>query len=450
MARLTTAEHLQAVPAPIKRSMLAPDAKLAPGAAAVVGRFFRTLKETGDPHDNPSAKTFQLAAQSESTLATLLRALAKYAPQVSTATGRELRRSYYARRPGGSAYSLSPQKAGADAAPAVAPSTWPIDWQLMYVAMAASRELKPSSLKRHFASIDRCAAVLGDTEADGALNFYTAYCLGERFRELGLKHKTIAGYLCGLVSLGRHGGVEDQNLNGVRLMVKYHLDLASMEIKEKISRIEALIEKGGFDYIAQVIGELRTGMMAMPQHSAHAEKLRQTIALLALHINKPGRTGDVSQWRLGRELIRHPDGTWELTWEQEKTGWETSAGRLWHEVSDLLDVLILAGRPDRLVHLRYQGLQGANWLTLEERTPDRKLPSLRIKEAIGVPSHDLRTLAAEYLRQADPRRAPDIIQTHLGHRTLKAGEEYRIACKSDVAARDWLALKRDIAAGCLT
>lgn len=448
MPRLTPAEHLQMVPAPIRRSMLAPEARLEPGAAAVVGRFFKALKETGESYDNPSSKAFEMAAKSEPTLATLLRTLAKHAPQVSTAAGRALRKSYYARRAGSAARKQAEQTAETEVSPPAPPTTWTIDWQLMYVAMAISRDLKASSLKRHVASINRCAAALQNTDADGALNFYTAYCLAERFRELGLKHKTIAGYLGALVSLGRHGGVDDKDLNGVRLMVKCHLELAGMETKEKVSRIEALIEKGGFDYIAQVIGDLRTHLLTMPQHSAHAEKLRQTIALLALHINKPGRTGDVSHWRLGQDLIRHPDGTWELTWEQEKTGRETSAGRLWDEVSDVLDLLILAGRPDRLVHLRYLELQGANWLTLNDHTPDRKLPSLRIKEAIGVPSHDLRTLAAEYVRQADPKRAPAIIQTHLGHGTLKAGEDYRIACDSDVAAQDWLKMKRDIAAGC--
>lgn len=447
MARLTAKEHLSAAPAAVRRAMLDPEENLAPGAAAVVGRFFQALKELGDPFDSPSAQVFTTAAKSESTLATLLRALSRYAPMVSTAAGRDLRRTYYAQRSGNTAASEQVKPVKQPSVPPAAPTTWPLEWQLMYLGLRTSSSLKPSSLKRHIASIDRCAAILADTDADGTLTFYTAYCLAEHFREKGIKHRTIAGYLGGLVSLGKHGDASDAELNGIRMMVKYHLDLADMEEKEKESRIEALMEKGGFEFIAVTTGELRDRLSEMPSHVAQAHVLRQQIALLALHMNKPGRTGDVSRWRLGKELIHYADGTWELEWFQGKTGAETGAGRLWDEVSEILDLLILAGRSDRFVNLRYHELQGKNWLTLRDEDPDRKLPSRRIKAAIGVPSHDLRTLAAEYLRAADPKRAPAIISTHLGHRTRKAGEAYRISCASDAAARDWLDIKREISKG---
>jgi hypothetical protein len=447
MARLTAKDHLSAAPAAVRRAMLDPEVTLAPGAAAVVGRFFQALKDFDDPFDSPSAQVFTVAAKSETTLATLLRSLGTYAPMVSTAAGRELRRAYYAQRPGNAVAPSRSKPATPSSPPSAAPSTWPLEWQLMYLGLKSSPGLKPSSLKRHYASIDRCASILADTDADGTLTFYTAYCLAERFRELGIKHWTIAGYLGGLISLGKHGGAQAAELNGVRMLVKYHLELADMEEKEKVARIEALMEKGGFEFIANTTGELRDRLAEMPGHVAQAHVLRQQIALLALHMNKPARTGDVSGWRLGKELIRQADGTWELEWLQEKNGAETAAGRLWHEVSEILDLLILEGRPDRFVNLRYHELQGKNWLTLKDENPDRKLPSQRIKETIGVPSHDLRTLAAEYLRSSDPRRAPDIIQTHLGHQTLKAGESYRISCESDAAARDWLDIKREIAMG---
>lgn len=447
MARLTAKEHLAAAPAVVRRAMLDPEVNLAPGVAAVIGRFFQALKDVGDPFDSLSALVFTAAAKSESTLATLLRALGRYAPMVSTAAGRDLRRAYYTQRTGNTGPSGQARTAIASSLPSAAPSTWPLEWQLMYLGLRTSSSLKPSSLKRHFASIDRCASILVETDADGALTFYTAYCLAERFREIGIKHRTVAGYLGGLVSLGKHGDTPGAELNGIRMMVKYHLELADLEEKEKEARLEALMEKGGFEFIAITTGELRDRLSEVPGHVAQAHILRQQTALLALHMNKPGRTGDVSSWRLGKELIRHADGIWELEWFQGKTGAETGAGRLWDEVSEILDLLILEGRPDRLVNLRYQELLGKNWLTLGDEDPDQKLPSQRVKAAIGVPSHDLRTLAAEYLRAADPKRAPAIISTHLGHKTLKAGESYQISCASDAAAKDWLDIKREIAKG---
>ena len=83
MERLTENEHLAAAPAAVRRAMLDPKETLAPGSAAVVGRFFQALKALGNPFDSPSAQVFTTAAKSESTLATRLRAVSKYAPMVS-------------------------------------------------------------------------------------------------------------------------------------------------------------------------------------------------------------------------------------------------------------------------------------------------------------------------------------------------------------------------------
>ncbi len=448
MTRKTIQDHLAPAPAAVRRRMLEARETLEPGAAAVVGRFFKALTQRRESFDNPSQALFRTVAKSESTLATLLRALTTYAPEVATTAGRSLRREWYQKRPKPeviSARSAKPLTAGPNG-----PATWPIDWQLMFVGLQAAPRIKASSLKRYVASINRCAAALMMTEADGTLNFYTGYCLAEQFRDQGIKHRTIAGYLGGLVSLGKYGQAPEKALNGLRVVVQYHLDLGEMEEKNKEERLRKLMEKGGYDHVAAITGQLRDEIADMPAHAARTQLLRQTVALLAVHINKPVRTGDAANWVLGRDLIRHPDGVWELEWSQEKTMVETGAGRLWDEVSEILDELLLDGRPDRLIHLIYEQMQGLNWLMHTAAPADRRVPRERIKSAIGVPSHDLRTLAADYLRRADPARAPGIIQTHLGHSTLKAGESYRLLCASDVAAQDWLAIKRDIANGCLS
>jgi hypothetical protein len=54
-----------------------------------------------------------------------------------------------------------------------------------------------------------------------------------------------------------------------------------------------------------------------------------------------------------------------------------------------------------------------------------------------VPLHDLRTLAADYLRMHDPVAAPRIVAVLLGHRTQEAGEEYRALCAETAAQREW-------------
>lgn len=121
-------------------------------------------------------------------------------------------------------------------------------------------------------------------------------------------------------------------------------------------------------------------------------------------------------------------------------------GAIWPEICEILDEWILDGRPDRLIHVRYQELVGRNWLTLDDSAPYRNLPTELTNAAIGVPSHDLRTLAADYMRRHDPARAADVIATHLGHGTRKAGEAYRAECDGAAAQATWQESRTIIAA----
>lgn len=446
--RKSLEEQLAPAPAFVREAMLNTKETLKPGVGAVIGRFFDELKQRQEPFDNPSPAVFTAVAQSESTLATLLRALGEFAPQVSTVAGRDLRSTYYKARSGIQNVNATIQpNATTSNIPRVPPAKWSMDWRLMYPGFRTTRKLADSSKKRHISSINRCADLLPSTDADGKLNFYTGFCLTEGFLEAGIKHKTISGYLGGLVALGKYSDAPVIDLNGIRYLVQHHLDLADMQEKEKVPRIEDLMEKGGFDFVAETTGNLRNQAAAMPAHAARVEILRQTVALLVIHMNKPARSGDAAKWIIGQDLMRHPCGSWELNWQQGKTRVDTDAGILWDEVSEILDELILAGRPDRFIHLRYDELQGANWLTLSNKIPEDGMPSERIKNAIGIPSHDLRTLAADYLRLHNPKSAPKLIRAHLGHGTLEAGEEYRALCKSDVADREWKDIKKKIQSG---
>ena len=66
---------------------------------------------------------------------------------------------------------------------------------------------------------------------------------------------------------------------------------------------------------------------------------------------------------------------------------------------------------------------------------------------LGVPPHDLRTLAADYLRRHDPASAPAIVAAHLGHGTEAAGAEYRALCEGAAATRVWRATRETVADG---
>ena len=431
--RKTIEEHLAPAPTFIRRDMLENRDNLAPGAAAVIGRFFSIVKARHEPIEAPGAESFRAAAASESTLATLLRALDRHAPDVSTAAARQVRADWYAMRP-----SKAPAQARHPPSEEALIASWPIPWQAMYPSLRQAR-IKDSSRKRYVASISRCAQIVNKGGADECLTFYTAYCLGEAFRadETDVRPVTIANYLEGLIALGRFGGVDAESLDGMRYMRDAYQDEAQMAEKRKVTRINDLMKKGGFEYIAKAIGNLLIQADLLPDHSARKERLLQTAVCCAVDMNKPARTGDMSRWSIGSELRRETDGSWHLAWGQGKTGRITEAGELWPEIAEILDEFILCGRPTRFIHMRYRELVGKNWLTLTDAAKPVKWPSERIQLAIGVPSHDLRTLAADYLRRHNPDIAARTISAHLGHGTLEAGHEYSVDCTSEAAARAW-------------
>jgi hypothetical protein len=439
-------EHLATVPARIRQTMLADPDRLPPGAAASMGRLFEIMKSRNEPQDAPSAESFRLACKSESTLSTLLRALTTCAPSVSTAAGRAVRKEWYSVRSTSAARSTESQHKIVDVA------SWPLSWQNYYPSLVAAK-MKVSSRERYVRSISRCADVVRTGAAGEELTFYTAYCLTEAFKNTSLgsvrnseiRPTTIANYLEGLIALGRCAGVDRSSLDGIRYMRSSLKDQARSKDKVKFGRIAAIMEMGGFEYIAEQIGVMRDEVADLPDHASRKALLLQTIALCALHMNKPARTGDVSRWVIGKDLIRGPDGCWCLNWEQQKTGHRTEAGALWPEVCEALDALVLGGRPSRMIHLRYRELKGTNWLTFSVETRPSKWPSERIKAAIGIPSHDLRTLAADYMRRYDPETAAGVISAHLGHGTAAAGKEYTALCEGDAAARSWMEMRHRIA-----
>ena len=123
-------------------------------------------------------------------------------------------------------------------------------------------------------------------------------------------------------------------------------------------------------------------------------------------------------------------GSGRLEWTQGKTGTDRVPGELWPEIGEILDELILAGRPRRYAGLWYQQLVGRNWLTHTMDAMPSRHPSYLVRQAIGVPLHDLRTVIADFMRRVDPERAADIIATLLGHTSTEAGDEYRASAKA--------------------
>jgi len=438
MKRQDPAAQLASAPRDVRASMLAAET-LAPGAAAVVGRFFAAVAAHGESIDAPSRRSFDAAAASEPTLATLLRALAAHAPRVCLAGGREARAVWYARR----RQADPPRRRGPAPLPAAPPEAWPVEWARLYPALRAA-PIQESSRRRCVNSVSRIVALL-PMDLDLDWSRFTACSLFEALLEAGLHPITAGNYLDGLICLGRHARLDKNALKGLREMRTVAQVRAARIDKKKVARLADLEERGGFMAIAAVIGRLQTEAAAQPANTAAAERLRQTAAVLAVVINAFGRTGDVARWRLGTDLVREPWWAWRLGWTQGKTVKDQNVGELWPEVGEVLDALILGGRPTRFAGLRYSALVGRNWLTLTDDARASRLPSQLVKEAIDVPLHDLRTLLADFLRRVGPARAADLIKAMLGHGSVLSGESYRAGCEGDAAALEWRGIRTTIA-----
>uniref|UniRef100_A0A2A3K0G3 Integrase n=1 Tax=Alloyangia mangrovi TaxID=1779329 RepID=A0A2A3K0G3_9RHOB len=272
-------------------------------------------------------------------------------------------------------------------------------------------------------------------------SYFLGIQLGTLLGDREIRPVTIANYLQGLVSLMRHGGGDPVALEGIRSAQQHYVRLARRVPKFKVTRIRSLMENGGFGYILQRVTDCQRDANALPRYSALRFRVLQAAAILVLMANKPARTGDVAHWRLGHELTRDANDVWSLRWTQMKTGHETGAGELWPETCQVLDRLLLQDKPARLAQLVYTQLRGKNWLTHHPSPPADTWPSMLVCEILGAPLHDLRTLSADYIRRYDPANAPGVIQSHLGHRSTRAGEEYRALAEGDAAAESWRSLR---------
>jgi hypothetical protein len=255
--------YLAVTPVAVRARMRAAD-RLEPGAAAVVGRFFSILNQRGEPLAAPTRATFDLAASSEATLATLLRALGAFAPEVGLGGGREARKAWYARRP----KTSSPRRRGRAPLPPEAPKGWPIEWALLYPRLLRA-PIREISKRRYVDSINRLAEIL-PVEVQPDWTRFMACSLLEALVARGDHPRIIKTSLDGLIGLGLHGRVGDAQLAGLREMRAVAAARGKRETKKKVERIATLVEAGGFMKIAEMIGRLRADAEALPAWSAAA------------------------------------------------------------------------------------------------------------------------------------------------------------------------------------
>lgn len=337
--------RLEGVPKPVRDALMGARADLPAGAITAVSRFFRRLAERGEDPSTPSRATFEAACANESALGLLLRVLGAHAPSVCLSEGRTLRREAYRRRPGGGARKVVEPVEATEAL--TEPREWPADWLALLPGLRAA-PLNDSSIDRHVASVNRCAALAPSLTCPPRLGWLFDWELSVALQtpdpdacRKAACARTAASYIGGLASLGLHGGLNERALNGLR-SVQAHLARQGRRVpKKKQTRIEELYALGGYEEVMRVLLATLAKADALPAWTAQAEVARATAAILAVCMNDPARTGDVARWTLGEDLVREPAGRWRLRWRQGKTGHRKEAGDLWPETGAVLDEHIL-------------------------------------------------------------------------------------------------------------
>ena len=341
---------LKDAPTAVRRAMIEDAPNFAPGAAHVMGRFWTAVRAGKGNSLMPAAEAYRVAAGSESTFRFLLRALAVYAPHVSTAPARIVSDEWYARRRKRVAGSARKE-------PTPVGDNWPVSWRRMKPKLDVAA-IRTSTRKRYAASIDRWATVVAEGLASDTFGFVAACELADALlfhpdKDRRVKPVTAANYIEGLIALGAKGGIAEETLTAMRIILRDLRDQAALAEKNKYERISELMERGGYAHVADKIRELRERAHDLPAHSAARRRCMQQAVVCAVIANKPPRKGDLVSWRFGDQIARDVDGTWRAEWEQEKTGGGTETGAIWPEICEILDEWILDGRPDRLVHIRY-------------------------------------------------------------------------------------------------
>ena len=265
MNKSTLEARLSSTPVSVRRSMLDAHGKLPAGAASVIDRLFAISAANGEPHDCPSEHSFRQACKSEATFRLLLRTLALHAPTVSTAAAIAVKNEWTSKRVKPAPEARTKEVASTDTAFGV--TDWPSTWQAHFSSFRHV-PIKPSSLKRYIASINRCAQIIRENKLPEDLTFLTAFEIAEHLSKCSkpVAAITIANYLDGLYALGFHGGADRTGLTGLAFVSQNLRNLARSAEKQKTARIDALIARGAFEHIAKVIADLRRLADNSPGH----------------------------------------------------------------------------------------------------------------------------------------------------------------------------------------
>jgi hypothetical protein len=413
------------------------------GVPKAMDCFYAHLASVNWPPSQVRPDDFRAVVTSRTGLYALLYGLETFAPDVPLAAARTLRQEYD--RHLNATYNARAKMPRASTRIVVEPRDWPEEWRSVLPALSRKIRLDNGTVLRKCAprthkSIVQAVGMLAAARnwaADQGVE--VAPTFSEELIEAGVQFlhrdrdhgeksvspRTAADCLERIRSFGLRGGLLDEaTYLFMSIAIAQFRDESEEETPAKVAKVRAFNGKHGLGEILRRSGKLMRAAENLPAHRAEAEKLRRDAVILALLMNGCDRQGDLSQFRISREIRRLEDGKWWLGHRQRKTGGKKEPGALWPCVCQALDAHILGGRPAWTIEERLADLDGVNLLSLENEPLNAYYASAVLRREFGVSGHLIRTLVTDFLRIHRPDAAW-AAQQMLGHSNRTMQETYR-------------------------
>ncbi|WP_158547796.1 hypothetical protein [Rhodosalinus sediminis] len=415
------------------------EADLAPrGMPAALERFYARLAQEGRAPEQAQAEDFAACAPSRTALRRLLAALGRFAPEVPTAAAVPVKQDWD--RWLNARYNAKPRRPCASRREALAPEDWPAPWQaarpcLTRRCRVGERRYRALAPKTR-ASVEQAVGLLAlararaGIEAEGIdaelAEAFLAFLLDRVNPRTGapIRAASVADYVERVTVFGQRAQLlTPAGEVALAEIARACRDEAEEETPLKEVAIRRFREAHGLDAVLARAVAASEQAAALPGHSAEAARLRRKAVVFALLVNNADRQGDLSTFRIGREVVRGHDG-WSLAHRQTKTGRWKDNGPLWTLVSLLLDAHVLAGRPSWTIDVRLAELDGCNLLSLAPEGFGTYYAASLLREEFGIGGHLIRTALTDLLRRHRPDAAW-AVQRLLGHSVRWMQETYR-------------------------
>ncbi|QPZ93380.1 hypothetical protein [Thioclava electrotropha] len=426
------------------------------GAPAALERFYAALAAAGRTPETANREDFEAAASSRTSYRTLISALTRFDPTVPLAPARDVTKSWD--RWLNSTYGSKPKKPRRSTRIAALPEQWPAPWRealplLDRVVRRGETVYKPLREKSRasvVAAIGTCETArtwaigrgiaLGDALCADIAEVFLRYLLVER----GISARSAADYFERVEGFAYRGRLFDRDAAEAFADIRGQLRAETEDQPEgKRAKVQGFLKAFDLADILHAAARFSEAATSCRGDSAQAERLRRKSVIFGLLVNGSDRQGDLSEFRIGREISRLPDGTWEVEFRQAKTRRKKELGALWPFTARLLDAHVLADRPSWQIKDRMAELDGMNLLSLGEDGYDTYHPSALLKQEFGISGHLIRTLVTNLIRTEEPDAAW-AAQALLGHSNRYSQRAYLTDFRVTASVREWQSTMADL------